>query len=113
MRDSPAHARLVLSRHRRKAAPAARRMTRPLSRSSDTGKTFDAAAEAARLREHTRARRRSRLTASRLDRYSLELLALHDAGSTTAELQRWLQDRRARVHHSTVARWLRRQLADG
>ena len=88
-------------------------MTTPLSRSSDTGNTFDAAAEAARLREQTRARRRSRLAVSRLDRYFLELLALHDAGSTTAELQRWLQDRRVRVHHSTVARWLRRQLADG
>ena len=88
-------------------------MTSPLSRSSDNDKTFDAAAEAARLREQTRARRRSRLTVSRLDRYSLELLELHDAGSPTAELQRWLKDRRVRVHHSTVARWLRRQLADG
>ena len=72
---------------------------------------FDAAAEAERLREQTRARRRVRHSASRLDRFTLELLALHDAGSTTAELQRWLRDRRVRVHHSTVARWLRRQLA--
>ena len=71
---------------------------------------FDAAAEAARLREQTRARRLGRLSVSRLDRYTHELLALHDAGSTTAELQRWLRDRRVRVHHSTVARWLRRQL---
>ena len=73
--------------------------------------TFDAATEAARLREQTRARRHHRLAVSRLDRYTHELLALHDAGSTTAELQRWLRDRRVRVHHSTVARWLRRKLA--
>ncbi len=86
-------------------------MTDPLSASNDT-KTFDAVAEAARLREQTCARRRNRHAASRLDRHTLELLALHDAGSTTAELQRWLADRRVRVHHSTVARWLRRQLAD-
>ncbi|MDE0368338.1 MAG: hypothetical protein OXP09_22560 [Gammaproteobacteria bacterium] len=73
--------------------------------------TFDAAAEAAALREQTRARRRKRLAVSRLDRYALELRALHGAGSTTAELQRWLSDRRVRVHHSTVARWLKRRLA--
>ena len=86
-------------------------MTEPLSASSDS-KTFDAAAEAAALREQTRARRRRRRTVSRLDWYAAELLALHDAGSTTAELQRWLGKHRIRVHHSTVARWLRRQLAD-
>ena len=85
-------------------------MTDPVPASSD-GNTFDAAAEAALLREQTRARRHRRLAVSRLDRYTLELLALHDAGSTTAELQRWLGHRRVRVHHSTVARWLRRQLA--
>jgi len=73
---------------------------------------FDAAAEAARLRTETRSRRRRRHAPSRLDRYTRELLALHDAGSTTAELQRWLAHRRVRVNHSTVARWLRRHLAD-
>ena len=86
-------------------------MTEPLPGSSNRP-LFDATAEAARLREQTRMRRRSRHVISRLDRYTLELLALHDAGSTTAELQRWLRDRRVRVHHSTVARWLRRHLAD-
>ena len=54
-------------------------MTKPLPVSSDT-KTFDATAEAARLREQTRARRRNRHAVSRLDSYTLELLALHDAG---------------------------------
>ncbi|MDE0343878.1 MAG: hypothetical protein OXK82_12065 [Deltaproteobacteria bacterium] len=82
-----------------------------MSGSSDD-KTFDAAAEVARLKVETRARRRRRHANSRLDRYTRELLALHDAGATTAELQRWLGHRRLRVHHSTVARWLKRRLAD-
>ena len=86
-------------------------MTELLPRSNNR-QTFDAAAEAARLREETRTRWRSRHAVSRLDRYTLELLAPDDAGSTTAELQRWLRDRRVHVHHSTVARWLRRHLAD-
>ncbi|MXY17346.1 MAG: hypothetical protein F4169_12695 [Gammaproteobacteria bacterium] len=70
---------------------------------------FDAPAEAARLRADTRARRRTRHTRSRLDRYAHELLALADEGCTPAELRRWLRDRRVHVHHSTVARWLRRR----
>ena len=82
-------------------------MTKPLPVPNDPG-TFDAVAEAARLRAQTRARRRPRYGRSRLDRYKHELLALRDAGATTAEIRRWLLDRRVRVHHSTVARWLRR-----
>ena len=70
--------------------------------------TFDAAAEAERLRVQTRARRRPRYRRSRLDRYRAELLALRDEGCTAAELQRWLLARRIRVQHATVARWLRR-----
>ncbi len=108
--DDP-HAHVVDPNRSGKAAPATRPMTKPLSVPSDRT-AFDAAAEAAHLREQTRARRRNRHAVSRLDRYTLELLALHDAGSTPAELRRWLADRRVRVHHSTVARWLRRQLAD-
>ena len=69
---------------------------------------FDAPAEAARLKAETRIRRRTRHTRSRLDRYAHELLALADEGCTPAELRRWLRDRRVHVHHSTVARWLRR-----
>ena len=70
---------------------------------------FDASAEAARLKAETRARRPRRLGRSRLDRHAHELLALADEGCTTAELRRWLSDRRVHVHHSTVARWLRRR----
>ena len=75
--------------HSGTTASAARPMTKPLPVSSDT-KTFDATAEAARLREQTRARRRNRHAVSRLDWYA-------------AELQSWLADRRIRVHHSTDA----------
>ena len=71
--------------------------------------TFDAAAEAARLKAETRARRRLRRTSSRLDRHTHELLTLYDEGATVAELQRWLQARHVRVHQTTVGRWLRRR----
>ena len=70
---------------------------------------FDAAAEVAHLKADTRARRRLRRAPSRLDRHTHELLALHDAGATVAELQRWLAARRVRVHQTTVGRWLRRR----
>ena len=69
---------------------------------------FDAASEAARLKTQTRVMRQHRRSRSRLDRYAHELLALADADCTAAELRCWLHERRVRVHHSTVARWLRR-----
>ena len=69
---------------------------------------FDAVAEAARLRTQTKARRQRVRRSSRLDRHTIELLALRDAGATTEELRRWLLARRVVVHHATVARWLRR-----
>lgn len=78
-------------------------MTRGVSRKP----SFNAATEAMRLRADSHARRRVRYRGSRLDRFSRELLALRDEGATTAEIQRWLRERRVRVHHSTVARWLR------
>ncbi|MCO6058505.1 hypothetical protein NG726_17750 [Pseudomonas sp. MOB-449] len=71
---------------------------------------FDPQAEAARLRNSTRARRKTTFRRSRLDRYAGELLALRRAGATIAELQRWLGERRVRVVHTTVARWLSRQI---
>ncbi|MCY1422248.1 hypothetical protein D9M71_379240 [compost metagenome] len=74
-------------------------------------KPFDPQAEAARLRATTRMRRKTTYRRSRLDRYAGELLALHRAGATIAELQRWLGERRVRVVHTTVARWLSRQTA--
>lgn len=67
---------------------------------------FDTLAELASLRQQTALIRKPRYARSRLDRHRAELLALHLAGASTAELQRWLRDRRIRVVHSTVARWL-------
>ncbi len=83
-------------------------MTKPPPVPSDAS-TFDAAAEVACLKADTRARRRRRRTASCLDRHTHELLALYDAGASVAELQRWLEARRVRVHQTTIGRWLRRR----
>ena len=69
---------------------------------------FDAASEVTRLKTQTRTIRQHRHGRSRLNRYAHGLLALADAGCTTAELRRWLAERRVAVQHSTVARWLRR-----
>lgn len=33
---------------------------------------------------------------------------MYAAGASVAELQRWLRERRIKVAHSTVARWLAR-----
>ena len=69
---------------------------------------FDPAHELASLRQQTAIRRKRffRRRASKLDPYTAELLALHRAGGSGAELQRWLRDQRILVVHSTVARWL-------
>lgn len=73
---------------------------------------FDPVAEAVAAHAHSRALRRPRYSRSRLDRYAHELLALRDQGFSTAELQRWLRQRRVKVAHSTVGRWLRRHAID-
>lgn len=67
---------------------------------------FDAKTELAALQQQTKIIRQRRYATSRLDKYAGELLDLHRAGATTAELQRWLRAHRIRVVHSTVARWL-------
>ena len=68
--------------------------------------SFDPLTELAALRQQTATIRNRRYAPSRLDRHAGELLALHRAGASTAELQRWLRERRIKVVHSTVARWL-------
>ncbi|MGM3159163.1 hypothetical protein ACS25C_00045 (plasmid) [Dickeya undicola] len=70
--------------------------------------TFDVDQELAALREETRLIRKPRFRASRLDRYHGELIRLHQAGASAAELQRWLRAKRIRVVLSTVTRWLAR-----
>ncbi|MCP6001090.1 hypothetical protein NL386_25935 [Klebsiella pneumoniae] len=67
---------------------------------------FDTAAELAALQAQTRRIRQVRYRPSRLDRYTGELLSLHQAGASAAELQRWLRARRIKVVLSTVTRWL-------
>ncbi len=67
---------------------------------------FNAQAEAAALRAHTQAIRKKRYLPSKLDRYRGELLQLHQAGVTAAELHRWLRAKKVNVVPSTVRRWL-------
>lgn len=76
---------------------------------TDTATPFNADAEVARLRANSATRRKTTYRKSRLDRYGGELIQLHNAGASTAELQRWLREHRIVVTHSTVARWIRRQ----
>lgn len=68
----------------------------------------DADAEAARLRAHTRAIRKARYQPSKLDRYRGELLQLHRAGLTPAQLQRWLRAKQIQAAWTTVQRWLQK-----
>lgn len=70
---------------------------------------FDPHTELASLRQQTATIRKQHFHPSRLDRHRAELLALHQAGATVAELQRWLRAHRIRVVHSTVARWIAKQ----
>lgn len=69
---------------------------------------FDAAAEAAALKAHIQTIRKKRYSPSQLDRYRGELLQLHRAGVTAAELQRWLRAKKVKVVWSTVWRWLQK-----
>ena len=96
----------VRSRHLKRDSEQVGDDQRPEPSASD----FDATAQAAALRTQTRAlhKRQYRRRQSRLDVYTSELLALHAAGASVAELQRWLRERRIKVVHSTVARWLAR-----
>lgn len=75
---------------------------------------FDPAEELRQLTQLKRLRRRPKYWRGRsqLDRFTAELLALHEQGATPADLRQWLAipPRRLRVHHSTVSRWLKRTL---
>ena len=68
--------------------------------------SFDAKAEAERLKSHTKIIRKPRFSRSRLDRYAGELLELRKNGVSVAELQRWLRAKRIKVNWTTVKRWL-------
>ena len=69
---------------------------------------FDPETVLSKLRTEAQVRRRRSYRTSRLDRVAGELLLLHRAGASAAELQRWLASEQSiRVTHSTVSRWLR------
>ena len=68
---------------------------------------FEIHAELARLDQQkrlARLNRKKRYYKSKLDLYKGELLQLHRAGATTAELRRWLQEKRIHVVWTTVDR---------
>ena len=70
---------------------------------------FDVNSELSVLKAQTQSMRKRTYSArkSRLDKYKFQLLELHQAGASTAELQRWLRkNNRIKVAHSTVLRWL-------
>lgn len=68
--------------------------------------SFDVEAELVKLKKQTDTIRKTRYYKSRLDRYKGELLALHKAGATIAELQRFLKEKRIKVVWATVNRWI-------
>lgn len=70
---------------------------------------FDPIAEVAELKKQTAAMRKRSYSKrkSRLDSYHTELMAMHKAGASVAELNRWLRKKKkVRVADSTVHRWL-------
>lgn len=70
---------------------------------------FNVQSELSALKVQTKVIRKRSYSArkSRLDKYKAPLLELHQAGATCAELQRWLRsNKRVKVSHSTVLRWL-------
>lgn len=70
---------------------------------------FDVQSELATLKAQTQSIRKRSYSArkSRLDKHTLQILELHKAGATTAEIQRWLRsNKRVKVAHSTILRWL-------
>lgn len=69
---------------------------------------FDTQSELLALKAQTESLRKRcyKRRKSRLDKYKFELLELHRAGATGAELQRYLRSQRIKVTHSTVQRWL-------
>ena len=69
---------------------------------------FNPQTEVASLQRNNSTRRKRR--GSRLIRYHGELLALYANGARVADLQRWLAKHGISVAHSTVSRWLVKQL---
>ncbi len=66
----------------------------------------EAADEVKRIRQRRAANRRRRYRRSRLQPYRAELVQLHQAGASYADLVAWLAERQVRVQRSTVQRYL-------
>lgn len=71
-----------------------------------TNHTFDPAAEVARLAELQSIRRKKRLFKSKLDKFQHQILALHKAGASLAQIQIWLRQNSLKTSRSTISRWL-------
>lgn len=77
-------------------------------------KPFDARAEVENLKRIQLAARKRTYRSSRLDPFRFEILSLYREGATAAQIRIWLRrKKRIAVVHSTVARWLRRNHAEG
>ena len=71
---------------------------------------FDVQKERDILKKQTQAIRKRSYSArkSRLDKFKFQLLQLKEVGNTIAELQRFLRNKRIKVSHSTISRWLKK-----
>lgn len=71
---------------------------------------FDADTEVARLKAHTKAIRKRDYSRriSKLDKYKGEIMSMHRAGASGAELQRWLKEKRISCALTTVLRYVQR-----
>jgi hypothetical protein len=68
--------------------------------------SFDTDKELEKLREQTKVIRKTKHYKSRIDRHKGEVIRLHKAGATVAEVQRFLRSKRIKLAYSTVHRWL-------
>lgn len=71
---------------------------------------MDFKAEAERLKTKAQARKKSRYSTSKLDKWKPELLALRAEGLTLEGLQIFLSEKRIPCEISTISRWLKKNL---
>ena len=68
--------------------------------------SFNAKAEALRLKKEKKLISKKRFKPSKLDIHKYKLLALHKEATSIACLQRWLLRKGVKTHWSTVKRWI-------
>jgi len=71
---------------------------------------MDIKAEAERLNAKLLARKKSRYSTSKLDKWKTEILLLRAEGVTLEGLQIWLSEKRIPCEISTISRWLKKNL---